>query len=218
MGAAVAVAAAALIIGLAFQRRRGRPRASPTSSSSSSSSPSLCIASCSELIEAAGGMTAHYGLTGADEDALYAALRRCGVAFDVRAWDDKRVDWGAYEAIAVRTTWDYSQSEAKAYQFRRWLARISDLGVPCFNHPRWVVAGGREREGAREGERGTRGEGDMGGKTGQDEKQPACSALDPVPAPHRAFTHSTHPVRPPFPPPVSLPRAASSRGTSTRTI
>jgi hypothetical protein len=96
----------------------------------------VVIASCRELLESEDGNTDNYGVTGLDEGALYGALKRAGVAFHTRAWDDETVEWGSYKCVVVRTTWDYSSSETKAYAFKRWLARLSDLGVAVYNDPR----------------------------------------------------------------------------------
>ena len=44
-----------------------------------------------------------------DEDAaaLIAALAARGAEADTPAWDDASVDWGAYDLVVVRSTWDY---------------------------------------------------------------------------------------------------------------
>lgn len=105
--------------------------------------PRLCIASCEELLAAGdGAATETYGLSGCDEVALYDALRARGVPHDVRAWDDGSVDWTRYALVVVRTTWDYSKSEAVAAAFRDWLARLDAAGVRMLNAPavlRWNV-------------------------------------------------------------------------------
>lgn len=41
-----------------------------------------------------------------DDRPLHAELDARGIPFDQPAWDDD-VDWGAYDAALVRTTWDY---------------------------------------------------------------------------------------------------------------
>ena len=99
-------------------------------------SSKLCIASCEELLAADGMATATYGISGCDELALYASLEARGVEFDVKAWDDAAIDWSSYGLVIVRTTWDYSKSEAKAAAFQSWLSRLSKLGVAVYNDSR----------------------------------------------------------------------------------
>ena len=48
------------------------------------------------------------------------ALRAAGVSTDVVSWDEDR-DWGAYELVVVRTTWDYFD---RVTQFLDWAARV----------------------------------------------------------------------------------------------
>lgn len=81
----------------------------------------LVIVSCDELIAAGKEGSTSYGLAGADEHVLYAALRARGVNFHVRSWSDASVDWRAYSVVLCRTAWDYSESEARAYAFTKWL-------------------------------------------------------------------------------------------------
>ena len=95
--------------------------------------PRLCVASCAELCASPGSATDTFGESGLDEGALYAALRARGVPFDVRAWDDARVDWRAYTAVVVRTTWDYSESEGRATAFLRWVDGLVAAGVAVHN-------------------------------------------------------------------------------------
>jgi len=104
---------------------------------SSAGSAKLCIASCRELLAHADGSSATFGHAACDDKQLYDALRRRGVLFDVKAWDDETVNWSDYSVVAVRTTWDYSQSEAVALRFKLWIERLVGLGrVRVYNHPR----------------------------------------------------------------------------------
>ena len=43
-----------------------------------------------------------------DEPLLLDQLRARGVGAEPVVWDDHGADWGAYELVVVRTTWDYS--------------------------------------------------------------------------------------------------------------
>lgn len=57
-----------------------------------------------------------------DDRHLHAALRVRGVAFDLAVWDDPAVDWGRYDGVLVRTTWDYQD---KPDSFRAWIDRVA---------------------------------------------------------------------------------------------
>ena len=96
----------------------------------------LCIVSCDSLIAAGSGGSSSYAVAGLDELHLYRACVQGGLKFHVRSWSDASVDWAAYRVVAVRTTWDYSASEATAYAFSCWLARLSSLGVRVLNNER----------------------------------------------------------------------------------
>ena len=43
-----------------------------------------------------------------DEEGLITALDARGVAATVQAWDDEKIDWHAFDAAVIRSTWDYS--------------------------------------------------------------------------------------------------------------
>ena len=52
-------------------------------------------------------------------------------------WNDPSVDFGFFDAVVVRTPWDYHQ---KSREWEETLARIEGLGVPIWNPPsvlRW---------------------------------------------------------------------------------
>ncbi len=71
----------------------------------------------------------------ADDRLLRDALVRRGV--DVRAvvWDDPGADWRSFDAIVIRSTWDYHK---RLDEFRAWLDRMD--GLPLWNPPavlRW---------------------------------------------------------------------------------
>ncbi len=57
-----------------------------------------------------------------DDRFLHAALAARGVAFDRPVWDDPRVAWGRYDAVLIRTTWDYQE---KLPAFRTWVDRVA---------------------------------------------------------------------------------------------
>ncbi|MEX2160805.1 MAG: hypothetical protein WD751_02730 [Anaerolineales bacterium] len=59
-----------------------------------------------------------------------AALERRGFTVDACVWDDASVDWGQYEAIVLRSCWDYHLRSA---EFGAWLSRLESMSAPVWN-------------------------------------------------------------------------------------
>ena len=59
-----------------------------------------------------------------DEDLfpLETALREAGAVPGIVCWDDATVDWGGFDIVLVRSTWDYSW---RLPEFLRWAERVS---------------------------------------------------------------------------------------------
>ena len=136
-----AAAAAGLLLLLrarAAARDTARAAASaPAASFFSTAQPArVVIVTCRELAAACGGASATWAAAGLDELALYRACAAAGTAFHVRAWSDASVDWGSYALALVRTTWDYSKSEAHCFAFTQWLAGLARARVRVLNHER----------------------------------------------------------------------------------
>lgn len=79
------------------------------------------------------------GLPGlsADDRLAAAAVASRGARVEPAVWDDPRKDWSAYEAVVVRSTWDYHHRPA---EFVQWIARLEAAGVRVWNPPallRW---------------------------------------------------------------------------------
>jgi len=71
-----------------------------------------------------------------DDRFLHRGLEARGVAFDKPIWNDPDVDWGAYDAVLIRTTWDYQEHLPS---FLRWIDQVSHH-TRLFNPPdivRW---------------------------------------------------------------------------------
>jgi len=49
-----------------------------------------------------------------------------GGAVAVVAWDDQHVDWAAFAAVVIRSTWDYPD---RLDEFMRWVQRVNELTV-----------------------------------------------------------------------------------------
>ena len=70
-----------------------------------------------------------------DDRRLHEALARAGVAFERPVWDDPKIDWRRFDAVLVRTTWDYQD---KLPAFSAW-ARAVAAATRLFN-PEPVIA------------------------------------------------------------------------------
>ncbi|MET8029353.1 ATP-grasp domain-containing protein [Streptomyces avermitilis] len=66
------------------------------------------------------------GGTSADRDlpVLVEALRAAGADAASRYWDDPDADWGSYDLVVIRSTWDYSW---RAAEFVAWAERCGQL-------------------------------------------------------------------------------------------
>jgi hypothetical protein len=66
-----------------------------------------------------------------DEDmpSLLAACARAGLKAEVRAWDDFTVSWARYDAVVLRSPWDY---HTRLPEFLRWCERVARI-APLHN-------------------------------------------------------------------------------------
>jgi glutathione synthase/RimK-type ligase-like ATP-grasp enzyme len=73
--------------------------------------PRIAIASATAAIEL-------------DEDLppLREALDRAGIAHETLSWDDTTVSWSRFDAVLLRSTWDYTQ---RLPEFLLWCERVS---------------------------------------------------------------------------------------------
>jgi glutathione synthase/RimK-type ligase-like ATP-grasp enzyme len=81
-----------------------------------------------------------------DDRPLLAELWGLGIKAEPAVWDDASVDWKSYDAVVIRSTWDYHLSPAS---FSAWLARLEALGVPLWN-PAPVVRANADKSYLRE--------------------------------------------------------------------
>ncbi|MFN6147663.1 MAG: RimK family alpha-L-glutamate ligase [Planctomycetota bacterium] len=70
-----------------------------------------------------------------DDRALHAALAHAGVGFEQPVWSDPAVDWRRFDAVLIRTTWDYQD---RLPAFRDWARAVA--GVTRLCNPEPVVA------------------------------------------------------------------------------
>jgi glutathione synthase/RimK-type ligase-like ATP-grasp enzyme len=69
------------------------------------------------------------GLTD-DDRLLVAALERRGLQVDAAVWSDADVAWASYDAVVVRSCWDYF---LRADEFFAWLERLEHERVHLLN-------------------------------------------------------------------------------------
>jgi glutathione synthase/RimK-type ligase-like ATP-grasp enzyme len=65
-----------------------------------------------------------------DDTPLIHALPGVGLAPEACVWNDPGVDWSRFDAVLVRTPWDYYKRWG---EFREWLDRVESAGVPVAN-------------------------------------------------------------------------------------
>jgi hypothetical protein len=64
-----------------------------------------------------------------DDGLLHNALLRRGHTLQMPCWDDVRVDWSGFDAVLIRTPWDYT---ARWQAFVAWASRV-DAATRLFN-------------------------------------------------------------------------------------
>jgi hypothetical protein len=72
-----------------------------------------------------------------DEHPLIDSLAALGVRATAAVWDDPSVAWSEFDAVVVRSCWDY---HLRYDEFFRWIDRVMRCGVPIWNPPatiRW---------------------------------------------------------------------------------
>lgn len=86
-----------------------------------------------------------------DDRPLIDDLAALGVPAKPVIWSDAGVDWRAFDALVLRSCWDY---HLRPNVFRAWLERIEELGVPLWNPApvvRWNMHKGYLRDLAGQG-------------------------------------------------------------------
>jgi glutathione synthase/RimK-type ligase-like ATP-grasp enzyme len=73
---------------------------------------------------------------------LVDALRTAGLDPVAEVWSDPSVDWSAYDAVLLRSVWDYHR---RYDEFTEWLARLDKAGVPLLNDSGLVRWNGDKR-------------------------------------------------------------------------
>jgi glutathione synthase/RimK-type ligase-like ATP-grasp enzyme len=73
----------------------------------------------------------------ADDRLLLAPLAARDIRAEPAAWDDPTVAWGEYDALVIRSTWNYHTSFDA---FLAWIGHVEAIRVPTWNPPpmlRW---------------------------------------------------------------------------------
>jgi glutathione synthase/RimK-type ligase-like ATP-grasp enzyme len=73
----------------------------------------------------------------ADDRLVLAPLAQLGIRAEAVAWDDAGAAWDSYDALILRSTWNYHLAPDA---FLGWVGRVESLGVPVWNPPpilRW---------------------------------------------------------------------------------
>jgi glutathione synthase/RimK-type ligase-like ATP-grasp enzyme len=65
-----------------------------------------------------------------DDRPFHAALAARGISATHAVWDDPAIDWPLFDAVVIRTTWDYQE---KRDAFVAWAERLAVRGVPLHN-------------------------------------------------------------------------------------
>jgi glutathione synthase/RimK-type ligase-like ATP-grasp enzyme len=68
----------------------------------------------------------HPGFIANDDAPLLEALRERECDAALERWDDTHVDWSAFDAVVLRTTWDYMD---RLDDFLAWCARVTEVST-----------------------------------------------------------------------------------------
>ena len=72
-----------------------------------------------------------------DDRLLIPALQALGIGARPAVWDDRSVSWREYDAVVIRSCWDY---HLKVDRFEAWTRGLEAEGIPLWNPPailRW---------------------------------------------------------------------------------
>jgi glutathione synthase/RimK-type ligase-like ATP-grasp enzyme len=69
----------------------------------------------------------------ADDQLAVEELTRRRMSVAAAVWDDRDVDWRAFDLVVIRSTWDYAQ---RSDEFLEWLGVLEGTGARVWNPPR----------------------------------------------------------------------------------
>ncbi len=67
---------------------------------------------------------------GPDDRLLSAALERSGICVSPAVWSDPSVDWRSFDAVVIRSCWDYHRRHG---EFMAWLDRLDAMKTRVWN-------------------------------------------------------------------------------------
>ncbi|MEM9950309.1 MAG: hypothetical protein AAF846_01815 [Chloroflexota bacterium] len=70
------------------------------------------------------------------DQTLLNPLKKRGIQPTPTIWNDTTVNWQQFDAVVLRSCWDYYRH---AQLFRQWLTQLQDAGVPLYNSPKTVL-------------------------------------------------------------------------------
>jgi len=74
--------------------------------------------------------SAKYSALTEDDRLLLNPLNERGLAAEPAVWNDRTFAWQSYDAVVLRSCWDY---HLQPEEFLRWIASLEAAGVPIFN-------------------------------------------------------------------------------------
>lgn len=66
-----------------------------------------------------------------DDVALHATLCERGVSVEQPIWDDRQVEWAEFDAVLIRTTWDYQEKREEFLSWAECVAKQTVLFNPA---------------------------------------------------------------------------------------
>lgn len=75
------------------------------------------------------------GLSPSDQ-TLLNPLKQRGIQPIPAIWNDATIDWQQFDAVVLRSCWDYYKHVGA---FRQWLTNLQNLEVPLYNTPKTVL-------------------------------------------------------------------------------
>jgi hypothetical protein len=72
----------------------------------------------------------------ADDQLAFDLVAERGIAVEAIPWSQEDADWGSFDAVLIRSTWDYHRQPAA---FRAWAEEVEESGARLWN-PADVVA------------------------------------------------------------------------------
>lgn len=74
-----------------------------------------------------------------DDELVYESIKEKNWNLDVKSWHDKSVDWNNYDAVMIRTTWDYQQYPAEFFGVLETIDRSNALLINPLEIVRWNI-------------------------------------------------------------------------------